>query len=85
MHGGNDVALQQLHHQLSHTSGGAPNVTLIGMSLSGAFSRGAIEFFTNVAKKKFRTPLTSGSLKFRAGMPTMDGLVDANYSAKCTK
>ena len=80
MHGGNDVALQQLHHQLSHTSGGAPNVTLIGMSLSGA-----IEFFTNLAKKKFRTPLTSGSLKFRAGMPTMDGLVDANYSAKCTK
>ena len=31
--GGNDVALQQLR-QLNHTSGGAPNITLVGMNLS---------------------------------------------------
>ena len=40
---GNEDALRKLR-ELNHTSGGAPNVSLVGMSLSGAFSQGATDY-----------------------------------------
>ncbi len=41
---------------------GAPNVSLIGMSLSGAFSQRATDSLIRMAKIKFPTPISSGSL-----------------------
>ena len=41
-----------------------PTYRLIGMSLSGAFSQGAIDFLTRMAKIKFPTQISSGSLSF---------------------
>ena len=58
---GNEDALRKLL-ELNHTSGGAPNVSLVGMSLSGAFSQGANDSLTRMAKIKFPTPISSGSL-----------------------
>jgi hypothetical protein len=60
---GNEGALRKMR-ELNHTSGGAPTVSLIGMSLSGAFSQGAIDFLTCVAKIKFPTPISSSSLSY---------------------
>jgi hypothetical protein len=50
--------------ELNHTSEGAPNVSLVGMSLSGAFSQGATDSLTRMAKIKFPTPIYSGSLSY---------------------
>ena len=58
---GNEDALRTLR-EVNHTSGRAPNVSLIGMSLSGAFSQGATDSQTRMAKIKFPTPISSGSL-----------------------
>ena len=58
---GNEDALRKLR-ELNRTSGGAPSVSLIGMSLSGAFSLGATESLTRMVKIKFPSPISSGSL-----------------------
>jgi len=60
---GNEDALRKLR-ELNHTSGGAPNVSLVGMSLSGAFSQGATDSLTRMAKIKLPTPISSGSLSY---------------------
>jgi hypothetical protein len=60
---GNEDALQKLR-KLNHTSGGAPNVSLVGMSLSGPFSQGAADSLTRMLKIKFPTPISSGSLSY---------------------
>lgn len=60
---GNEGALRKLR-ELNHTSGGAPTASLIGISLSGAFSQGAIDFLTRMAKIKFPNPISSGSLSY---------------------
>ena len=54
-------ALHQLR-ELNNTTWEAPTVSLIGMSLSGAFSEGATAFLTRMAKIKFPTQISSGSL-----------------------
>ena len=46
----------------SSNSGGAPTVSLIGMSLSGAFSEGATDFLTRMANIKFPTPISDSTL-----------------------
>ena len=40
------------------TSGGAPKISTFGMCLSGAFSTGAMEILTHLAKEKFPDPPT---------------------------
>ena len=57
----NGRALQQLR-DLNPNSGGAPSVSLIGMSLSGAFSEGATDFITRMATIKFPTPISDSTL-----------------------
>ena len=49
--------------------GGAPKISTFGMCLSGAFSKGAMEIFTHLAKEKFPGPPTpdnpSGTYSYR--------------------
>ena len=48
---------------------GAPKIVLFGMSLSGAFSKGAQALLHRLAEIKFPTPLTGGSLSYLAARP----------------
>ena len=57
----NEDALRRLR-DLNTNSGGAPTVSLIGMSLSGAFSEGATDFLTRMANIKFPTPISDSTL-----------------------
>ena len=57
----NEGALRKLR-DLNNSSGGAPTVSLIGMSLSGAFSEGTTDFLTRLANIKFPTPISHGTL-----------------------
>ena len=65
--------------------GGAPNVSLADMSLSGEFSQGATESLTRMAKIKFPTPISSGSLSYLPARQRWMDLEHANYSAKCAR
>ena len=57
----NEGALRKLR-DLNSSSGGAPTVSLIGMSLTDAFSEGATDFLTRLANIKFPTPISHGTL-----------------------
>jgi hypothetical protein len=61
----NADALNILNH-LNHANNGAPKIVLFGMSLSGAFSKGAQALLNRLAEIKFPTPLTGGSLSYLA-------------------
>ena len=58
---GNEDALRKMR-EINHTSGGAPTVSLTGMSLSGVFSQGANDSLTRMVKIEFPTPISFGSL-----------------------
>ena len=62
---GNAEALEILN-RLNPANNGAPKIALFGMSLSGAFSRGAQDLLNRLAEIKFPTPLTGGSLSYIA-------------------
>jgi hypothetical protein len=62
---GNTEALNILNH-LDPANNGAPKIALFGMSLSGAFSKGAQDLINRLAEIKFPTPLTGGSLSYLA-------------------
>ena len=62
---GNAEALNILN-RLNPANNGAPKIALSGMSLSGAFSKGAQDLLNRLAEIKFPTPLTGGSLSYLA-------------------
>ena len=43
---------------MNNNRGGAPKISTFGMCLSGAFSKGAMEILTHLAKEKFPDPPT---------------------------
>ena len=57
----NDDTLRRLR-DLNNNSGGAPTVSLIGMSLTGACSEGATDFLTRMANIKFPSPIFDNTL-----------------------
>ena len=69
--------------------GGAPKISTFGMCLSGAFSKGAMEIFTRLAKEKFPDPPTPdnppGTISFLIARQLFYRLVDANFLAKHTQ
>ena len=80
----NEGALRRLR-DLNNSSGGAPIVSLIGMSLSGAFSEGATDFLTRMANIKFPTPISHGTLSH---LPDHSRWMDWNMriiQAKCAR
>ena len=58
----NEGALRRLR-DLNNSSGGALTVSLIGMSLSGAFSEGTTDFLTHMANIKFPNSVSHGTLR----------------------
>ena len=68
----NDEDTAQSRRDLRFTnanSGGAPKISTFGMCLSGAFSKGAMDILTHLAKEKFPDPPThdnpSGTYSYR--------------------
>jgi hypothetical protein len=62
---GNAEALDILN-RLNPANNGAPKIALLGMSLSGAFSKGGQDLLNRLAEIKFPTPLTGGSFSYIA-------------------
>jgi len=91
----NDEETAQARENLRFTNinrGGAPKISTFGMCLSGAFSKGAMEIFTRLAKEKFPDPPTPDNPPGTFSYLMADGtpqrflrLVDANLSAKHTQ
>jgi hypothetical protein len=50
-----------------------PKIALFGMSLGGAFSKGAQDLLNRLAEIKFPTPLTRGSFSYI--QPARDGWI----------
>ena len=61
-----DAETLDILNRLNPANNGAPKIALFGMSLSGAFSRGAQDLLNRLAEIKFPTPLTGGSLSYIA-------------------